>query len=76
VIESGGVASDQVVGTWWPVGALWCGCARGSAAAPHDAKRRWSSDAWAPMRKAETNRWDPMAEIFLNYFKDSKSMLV
>jgi hypothetical protein len=49
-----------------PVGALWRGRTRGSAAAARGASWRWSADAWASARKAETNRWDPTVELFLN----------
>jgi hypothetical protein len=60
------MASDRAIGTGRPVDALWRGHPRGSTAAAHDSRWRWSSDAWAPAQKAETDRWDPTVELFLN----------
>jgi hypothetical protein len=40
-------------------------CTHGSAVGAHGARWRWSSDAWAPTQKAETDWWDPAAELFL-----------
>jgi hypothetical protein len=65
-VGSGGAALDQAVGAGWSVGALRRGRARGSAAVAHGARWRQSSDAYAPVRKAETDRWDPATELFLN----------
>jgi hypothetical protein len=47
-----------------PVGALLRGCTCDSAAAAHGASWRRSADAWAPARKAETDRWDPGQNYF------------
>jgi hypothetical protein len=65
-IGSGGAASDRAVRTSRPVGALWRGSVRGSTAAARSARWRWSSNARAPARTAETDRWDPTVELFLN----------
>jgi hypothetical protein len=65
-VRSGGAALDRAVETGRPVSALWRGRVRGSAAAARGTRWRWSSDTWAPARKAETDRWDPAAELFLN----------
>jgi hypothetical protein len=65
-VRSGGAALDRAIGTGRLVSAFWCGRARGSAAAAHGTRWRRSSDTWAPSRKAETDRWDPAAELFLN----------
>jgi hypothetical protein len=65
-VGSGGVASDRAVGTGRPVDVLWHGRVRGSAAAAHGARWRWSSNTWAPTQTIDTDRWDPAAELFLN----------
>jgi hypothetical protein len=36
----------------------------GGGVAARGTRWRWGSDAWALARKAETDRWDPVAEYF------------